>query len=341
MIKEYEIIVLVDSGIGNAIEALYAVEYCLENNKKVGIFLNNISQSFQNYLSECYGNEVILNSLDKIKTNVLLHSFTYHDDFQLDYKYYFYIQPDFNSSKYKSETEQYLEIVRALYPSDFKSEVLVWLKEDFSDKVRALQVESKYVLYPGSTFPNAYKRWPHFKELISKLNEKNVLVLGGNDDLNTNYSYIYPKYITKIFPQIVLDSIYFWRFLKKAHLLLPFSHNEHLKTEKYAFFNTFSWHELVAIFKSCKQFVGNDGGLSQLAGAVGASGIVLFGATSVEKNKAFNSKMKPVNLNYACQPCQFSKVGILAKKFYINCPYQIKCLADLKVEKIITILNQL
>lgn len=333
--EQYDIIILVDSGIGNAIEALYSVEYCMKNNKKIGIFLNKINQSFQNYLKECYGSEIILENLSNKKANYLLHSFTYQDSFELEYSHYFYIQPDFNSSKYKSETEQYLEIVKALFPSEFKSEVLLYLQEDFSEKVKALQIETKFILYPGSTYPNAYKRWPHFDELILKLGEENVIVLGGNDDLNVDYSYIYPKYITRFFSQIILDNITFWRFLRKLNLLIPFSHNLDLKDKKYSFFNVFSWKELVAIFKRSKQFIGNDGGLSQLAGAAGATGLVIFGATSIEKNKAYNSNLKPISLNYDCQPCQFAKMGILAKKFYINCPYQIKCLTNLKTDKIL------
>lgn len=332
---KYDILFLVDSGIGNAIETLYSVEYCLKNKIKVGIFLNKISKSFQNYLLDCYGEEVILFSLENIKTKHLVHSFTYHDDFQIDYQYYFYVQPDANSSQYKSETEQQLEIVRALYPSDFKSDILLYLKENYSEKVKALNIEEKYVLYPGSTYPNAYKRWSHFPELISKLGEKNIIILGGNDDLRTDYSYIYPKYIASPIPQPILDNIHFWRFLKKIKLLKAFSHNEELRNKEYSYFNAFDWAELVSIFKKAKGFAGNDGGLSQISASVGGKGVVIFGATSVKKNKAINPKMKALSLDYSCQPCQFAAGGIQSKKYFINCPFQIKCLKDISVNMLL------
>lgn len=332
---KYDILFLVDSGIGNAIETLYSVEYCLKNNVKVGIFLNKISNSFQEYLLDCYGSDVVLFSLENVETKHLVHSFTYQDDFKLDYEYYFYVQPDALSSKYKSETEQQLEIVRALYPSDYKSDVLVYLKEDYSEKVKALNIENKYVLYPGSTYPNAYKRWSHFPKLITELGEENIIVLGGNDDLRTDYSYIYPTFIARFLPQPILDNIHFWRFLKKTKLLTAFAHNEELRNKTYSYFNAFNWAELIAIFQNAKGFVGNDGGLSQIAGAVGSEGVVLFGATSVEKNKAFNPKMKPLSLDYSCQPCQFAAGGIQSKKFFINCPFQIRCLSNIDVNKVI------
>lgn len=337
--RNYDVIILVDSGIGNAIEALYAIEYCIENKIKAGIFLNRINRSFQEYLKECYSGEVILTSLKTVRAKHLLHSFTYHDEFEAEYDNYFYVQPDANSSRYKSETEQYLEIVRALYPSDYDSKTLKHLKADFSTKVKELNSENKYIIYPGSTYPNAYKRWPYYPELINKLGEENCIVIGGNDDLRSDYSYIYPKYISKPLPQPVLDNIHFWRFLKKIKLLKPYAHNENLKDKAYSYFNEFNWPELIAIFQSAKTFVGNDGGLAQIAASVGAKGVVLFGATSVEKNKAYNPEMKPIHLNFECQPCQFAKGGIQSKKYYINCPFQIKCMYKLSVEKVFNALQ--
>lgn len=335
----YDILFLVDSGIGNALEAFYALEYCLENQVKAAMFLCGISRSFQDYARECYGDGVILRSVDNIETTHLVHSFTCQKDFSIPHRYYFYADSGFHSSKYCSETELSLNIVRALYPSDFKRETLKYLKADFSERLQQLAPETKTVLYPGSTAPNSYKRWPYFTELAGRLGNENVIFVGGKEDLNFSMSYIYPPFVTRLVSQPLLNRKVFWTFLKRLNLLQPYSHYKNLEKQDNAFFQELSWPELVALFQHCKNMVGNDGGIAHLAAAAGAQGVVLFGATSVAKNRAYNPKMKPLQKNYPCQPCQFAVGGIPMSKFFINCPYQVKCLQNITVDDVLKALG--
>jgi hypothetical protein len=329
---KYDVFILVDSGIGNALEALYAVEYCLQQNVKTGIFMGQISSSFQEYIAKCYGSDVLVRSLRGICTKNLIHSFTFQENIQMSFEHYFYNNPDLFSTHFLSETEQYLSVVRALYPSDYNSFTLTRLIENPSEKVLKMEMDKTSVCYAGSLYPNPYKRWPHFLELEKLLGD--VIYLGGSDDFNFSCSWVYPVWLGKIMPRKLLYVHGFWKFLKIIGLLKKHAHYKGIESKTNAFFNTFDWSELVYIFRRCKAFVGNDGGLSHLAAASGAKGLVIFGPTSVNKNKAYNPAMKPVYLNYPCQPCQFGVGGIVPVKYFVSCPYEIRCLKNLNASQI-------
>ena len=331
----YQVLILVDSGIGNALEALYALEYCLRMGVKAAIFLNTISASFQNYLARCYSADVILKNLNEVSAEYLLHSFTFEDRVHVNFSKYFYINPDKSSSYYLSETEQYLSIVQSIYPGGEVLDVLSNLVADYSTKVKFLKVESKVVLYPGSAWFSPVKRWPYYFELEKILPADKVVFVGGQDDLNVEASNIYPFFIAAIVPQKLLNNYYFWRLCRLLGVLKSHAHNTRLKLKDNAFVDVFDWAELVAIFRSCRGFVGNDGGLSHLAACAGARGLVLFGPTSVAKNKPISKNIHSINKALACSPCQFSVGHIPMQKKMINCPYGVKCLNDISAVEVL------
>jgi len=332
--NEFQVLILVDAGIGNAIQALYGVEYCLHNNIKVGIFLNKVNKSFQNYLVECYGDKIILDSLKGVTTRHLLHSFTFQEKIDVKFQYYFYLQPDFHSSAILSETGQYLSVLKALFPSDYYSDTLTFLKENNSESVQKTNVEKKTVIYPGGSSFMPARRWPHYEELIKKTGEDNIITIGGNDDINFSFSYVYPKFLTSILPQALLNQRKIWLFLKKVGLLKAYAHFPGLETRSNSYINKFSWAELVALLRKSKNFIGNDGGLSHLAGAAGANGFILFGPTSSLKNKPISSKIKVYEKQYNCQPCQFGVGKVMMTKNFVNCPFQIRCMSSITAEEI-------
>jgi len=339
--KELDVLILVDSGIGNAIQALYSIEYCLQNKVKAGIYLSRINLSFQNYLKECYGTEIILESMKEYSVKNLIHSFTFQEEITVSFAHYFFIKPDFHSTKLLSETEQMLSVVKALFPSNNNSnkKTLDFLKENYSTTVGDLGVENKYVFYPGGSPINSARRWPWFPELEKIIGAHQVIFIGGKEDLNFNYSYAYPDYFRFLFSQKVLNNKKFWEVLKKIGLLESFSHLTNLGTKDNCFIEKFSWAELVAIFRRCKKFIGNDGGLMHLAGAAGASGFGLFGPTSVMKNKPLNPGIQPLSKSYPCEPCQFGVGNVQMVNYFINCPYGIKCLKAIKPDEVSRLIN--
>ena len=334
-LKKFDIFFLVDSGIGNAIEMLYALEHCMHVGARAGIFMNKISASFIKYVQDCYGGDVVLDDIDGVTTTNLVQSFTFHDDFSIQYDNYFYINPDRNSCQHLSETEQYLSIARSIYPSDFKSQHLLYLKENFSTVIQNLDPGNKILMYPGCSSDFPIKRWPYFLELVKKIGEKNAIIIGGNDDLNYTHSFYYPNWVTTVVPGKLLNKIFFFNFLKKLGLLKKHAQFTGIEKMECSHFNQFSWAELVALIKRAKLFIGNDGGISHLAGACGSGGFILFGPSSVEKNRTYNADLIPVSTSYGCQPCQFR---VDHKNFMssnsILCPYQLRCLYKLTTEDI-------
>ena len=176
-------------------------------------------------------------------------------------------------------------------------------------------------------------------ELIKELGEDNVIVVGGKDDLNNEYAYKYKKIVSKIFPIQLTNRKSFWQLCKKLKLLEPHAHNKEIANLKYSYFDYFNWGELVAIFKNCKSFIGNDGGLMHLASCVGAKGVAIFGPTSVKKSKSYNSNIKELYTNYECQPCFFEVGKVINRNYCITCPYNLKCLADITVNNVKEFIN--
>ena len=325
MKNKLDVLIMVDSGIGNAIQALYSLEYLLRLNVKAGIFLGGVNQSFQKYLRDCYG-EAIIDGLNDVETIHLIHGFTYQEESFPDYQHYYYINADYHSSKQASETEQFLHLVQGLYSGGELKQELSHLKGVDNDKIRNIQPERKIILYPGGSALNSARRWPYFKALAEHLGDENAIIIGGKDDINFEMSYVYPNWVAKILPQAFLNRKGLWAFLKKLGILKKHSHWPELSGLPNAYIEEFKWPELVSLMRKAKGFFGNDGGLLHLAAAVGMQGFSYFGPTSATKNRPLSEKIKTFQSSLSCSPCQFGVGGVQMTKDYINCPYQVRCM---------------
>ena len=341
MINNFDIVFLSKQAIGNSLEMMYAVEYCLLINVKAAIYIVDSNKQFECYLRSCYGEDVVLSSLDGVFAENLVHTFIVNEKIDIKYKNFFYICPDAISTKYQSETEQYLSVVKALYPGGGRSDVLSFLRGNNSGGVAKLDVEKKYVIYPGCSSFAAVRRWPWYDSLINKLGEDNLIIIGGIDDLIDVYAHRYKKNVGTLFNYRLTNRKIFWKLCSRLNLLEPFAHNTFFSNAKYSYFNVFNFEELVAIFRSCKAFIGNDGGLMHLAAASGAKGLAIFGPTSVDKSKPYSSRMKAICKNYACQPCHFGQDKIYIGNYFISCPYSVKCLEDISVDEILHELSEI
>lgn len=65
--------------------------------------------------------------------------------------------------------------------------------------------------------------------------------------------------------------------------------------------------EAVALLEHCTLFIGNDGGLANLAGAAGIPGLTLFGPTNAEAWKPYGENMAAVQapIELPCRPCLY------------------------------------
>jgi len=335
--RDFDIVFLAPPAIGNVIELLYSVEYCLSRGVRAGIFAPGLSPSFAQYLTDCYGPETVLNSIAATSTRHLVHHFVGPRPEEISYKYYFYLCPDATSCSCRSETEMGLDIVKALFPSDPNPEALLHLREREPDNAKVNHPENLYAIYPGCGSKNTNRRWPHYRELMRVLGEEQCIVLGGAEDLDYRDSFVYPRWVSKVVPQQVLNRRPFWKSCKRLGLLRSHAHFLGIEKRNLSFFDVFSWAEMVYLFRRCKGFVGNDGGIMHLAAAAGAKGVAIFGPTAVAKNRPLNSRVASLSLAYDCEPCQFCVNGKIAMSWgFSNCPYELRCLQDLSVEQVVS-----
>ncbi|WLE98260.1 MAG: glycosyltransferase family 9 protein [Candidatus Electrothrix communis] len=314
---------------------MYAIEYCLENSIRAAIYIQDINPSFKKYLQFCYSCNVVLSSISNVSVTNLVHTFTVEEKADINFKNFFYINPDSISTKYQSETEQCLSLVRALYPTNYTSNILKRLQADESDRVKKLCVSMKTVIYPGCSSFAPVRRWPFYDQLVSTLGEENVVIIGGLDELNDAYAFRYKKLVAKLSPYRLTNRKIFWNFCKIFFLLEPYAHNAKFAHLPCSYFDIFNWGELVAIFRNCKKIIGNDGGLMHLAAASGAKGLAIFGPTSEAKSKPYNHEIEVLSRRYSCQPCHFQVRKIYLGEYFISCPYSIKCLESISVNEIL------
>lgn len=82
--------------------------------------------------------------------------------------------------------------------------------------------------------------------------------------------------------------------------------------------------EVAAFLQSCALFIGNDGGLAQIAGAVGTPGVVIFGPTNAVAWSPFGTESERTKIvqsaaDLACRPCLYrgktlgSRLGCAAR----------------------------
>ena len=159
-------------------------------------------------------------------------------------------------------------------------------------------------IYPGSKINWAMKRWDKYDELA--IHFRNVVLVGSKTDIQGHGK---PAWIKKR-----------WNW------------PDHVKVQ------IGTLQETAHLISKCKMFVGNDGGLAHVAAATGIPTFVVFGPSSVVKNKPYSKRAHAIHLDIPCRPCQFKK-GPDGKEIFgdnkATCPYNLKCLRNLEVEHVL------
>lgn len=156
-------------------------------------------------------------------------------------------------------------------------------------------------IYPGSKPNWAMKRWDKYDQLAKEF--ENVLVVGKKEDINSHGK---PTWITTP-----------WKWPKQTK------------------FYTGSLSEMTYTLSKCKMFIGNDGGLAHVAAATGIPTYVLFGPSSVIKNKPFHKNAQAIAIDIPCRPCQFQADENGLQIFgggKGNCYNNMKCMREMSVE---------
>jgi len=160
-------------------------------------------------------------------------------------------------------------------------------------------------IYPGSKHNWAMKRWDKYDELSKHFDE--VILVGTKEDIKSHGN---PAWIKNP-----------WDWPKSVKM-----------------FNG-SLQQVANVISQCKFFIGNDGGLSHVAAATGVPTFVIFGPSSLIKNKPHATNSHTIALDIPCRPCQFEKDDNGKQIFGENkasCPYGLKCMKDLEVDKVLS-----
>lgn len=169
--------------------------------------------------------------------------------------------------------------------------------------------EETVVIYPGSKPNWSMKRWNKYDYLARKF--KKVLVVGKTEDIQSHGN---PGWIDRK-----------WNWPKSVK-----------------FFKG-SLQEVAFTISKCRMFIGNDGGLAHIAAATGIPTFVLFGPSSVIKNKPFASNAHAIAIEMPCRPCQF-KTGDDGLQIFrsgqASCPFNMKCMRDMSVKYVFSQINQ-
>jgi len=164
----------------------------------------------------------------------------------------------------------------------------------------------RVVLCPGSKPGWDSKRWPHFGELVRRLDNPVILCRQPDLDAYADLDFLAP--IRGGRATVVTDAG------------LP---------------------EAAAILRGAAAVVANDCGLAHMAVAAGAPTLVLFGPSSLGKNRPLGANVRILSLGLDCQPCQGAATGPgrLAPNAY-HCDLGYPCLADMTVDMVLDALQR-
>jgi ADP-heptose:LPS heptosyltransferase len=93
--------------------------------------------------------------------------------------------------------------------------------------------------------------------------------------------------------------------------------------------------KIANIISECKFLIGNDGGISHLAAAIGIPTYVIFGPTCPIKNRPFSKNAQIISRQQKCQPCQWNRKVWHRLCLTGNCPYNMSCLRNLSVDFVV------
>lgn len=93
--------------------------------------------------------------------------------------------------------------------------------------------------------------------------------------------------------------------------------------------------DLAAIVKSAKRVIAADSGIAHLAAVQGAPTLVLWGPTSLTKNRPLGPGVKILNLSVSCAPCTGAP-GLKGEAEALStCSYGNKCMRDLSPDRVL------
>jgi hypothetical protein len=168
-------------------------------------------------------------------------------------------------------------------------------------------LRNRVIVCPGSKSGWDSKRWPHMDDLLRRLDKP--VVLCRDADLRAYRDLEFLTAITAPNATRMTDLTLF---------------------------------QAASLLRTASMVIANDCGMAHVAAATGVPTFILFGPSSLEKNRHPRTNVLSLSLGLDCQPCQGanSGPGQLGSGAY-SCIRGYRCLAELTVEKVLAALAAL
>lgn len=213
------------------------------------------------------------------------------------------IKSRINYAQHKPECEVYYDMAKQIGVNLPLGNIEI----NFQNEKNKIEEETVGI-YPGCKSNWPMKRWDKYDQLAEKF--RKVIVFGDNKDVDSHGD---PPWIKRK-----------WNWPKNVN------------------FYQSSLINVANAISQCKIFIGNDGGLSHIAAATGIPTFVLFGPSSIIKNKPFATNCHAISIDLECSPCQF-RAGLDGKQIFgsdkNNCPFNMKCMKDMSVNYVFEKIN--
>ena len=207
-----------------------------------------------------------------------------------------------------------------------------------SDRIFSEISRDTVVLFPGCKKEYPMKRWDKFDELSDKFTD--VAVVGTENDLWLKNSFSFPYWVSQFLEEFLK---YNGKVTKCARLFgKKYNHEQKFSKHVKNYIGQLSLADTAALISQAGTFIGNDGGLSSIAGALKISTFIISGPTDPHFWNIKGSPINNITKNFDCQPCVRwgSKYPKAWKYNYIGCPIGMKCMTDLSVDNVLTFVNQ-
>ena len=125
-----------------------------------------------------------------------------------------------------------------------------------------------------------------------------------------------------------------------AYGKLPFLHA--IGSSRAEIITHFSLSRAAGLLRTARLVIANDCGMAHAAAAAGAPTLILFGPSSVVKNRHPGKNVHVLSLGLPCQPCQekITGSGRLAENDY-TCDTAYRCLGELSAEMVLDAANRM
>ena len=207
-----------------------------------------------------------------------------------------------------------------------------------SDRIFPEISKETVVLFPGCKKAYPMKRWDKFDALADKFTD--VAVVGTMDVLWLGNSFSFPYVVSQFLEEFLK---YNGKVTRLARVFgKKYNHEQKFSKHVKNYIGKLSLADTAALISQSGMLIGNDGGLSSIAGALKIPTYILSGPTDP---RFWNIKGSPINnitKNLDCQPCIYwgGKYPNAWKYNYIGCPIGMKCMTDLSVEDVLSHVKQ-